>query len=142
MPQHNLTPRAISLLRKVAEHILEEPRRLNMNYWRRPLGSSEGKIYQARMENGEWRELPSPPCGTIGCIKGWADELDPHVSLRALLPDGGLRLFYVSSITIDGDPLCWPTRFRNKYLAAKTPRGRAAATVARIEHYIKTDGEE
>ena len=46
------------LLRKVQKHILEEPRRLNMDI-----------ILDDRVSA---RDPKNPPCGTVGCIAGWA----------------------------------------------------------------------
>ena len=43
----------ITLFRKIRKHILEEPKRINLNHWVDP-----------------YSEVA--PCGTEGCIAGWA----------------------------------------------------------------------
>ncbi len=50
----------VELLRRVQTAILEEPRKLNMNVW---------------MEKVPGRHPNPPPCGTVGCIAGWAVAL-------------------------------------------------------------------
>lgn len=64
----------IPLLRKVSEHILAEPRRVNMN-----IG-----LYQFGDVSIPGWHRNKPPCGTIGCIAGWAARLS-----GTLLPSGG-----------------------------------------------------
>jgi hypothetical protein len=122
----------VRLLRRVAKHILEEPKRLDME-----------KI----AENVEGRD--SPPCGTVGCIAGWACMLTGSSVKRAdwgkgrrligLDGDQAYRLFdYPLGLVTDG----WPEKFSKPYVAAKTARQRARIAVARIEHFIKTKGTE
>lgn len=127
------------LLRKVAKHIAEEPRRLEMEYMTTPLSKITPK--------------DRPPCGTVACIAGWAliltkearyantnfpvdesgDEVCADAAENLLGISDGQKLFYVND---------WPNPFRDLYVAAKTPRGRASAAAARIEHFIKTKGAE
>jgi hypothetical protein len=124
-----LKSKAVKLLRKVEEHILGEPKRLEMEVWCDKWNGTkaEQKYY--------------PSCGTVACIAGWVailggkkirDDLyfDPSVAEKLL----GLNsieshsLFYLSY---------WPMKYLNRYEAAETPRAKAKATVARIEHFIK-----
>ena len=56
-----LNPEAVALLQRVKAHILEEPRRVYMEDWRR-LGKAA-------------KETTNPPCGTVACVAGWAVEL-------------------------------------------------------------------
>lgn len=52
-----LTEKGIELLQRVKQHVLEEPRRLNMGTWGRKASHRLGD--------------DAPPCGTVGCIAGW-----------------------------------------------------------------------
>jgi hypothetical protein len=54
------TDKNIELFNLVKQVILEEPLRANINSWRR---------------TGSSITLNAPPCGTVGCIAGWADTL-------------------------------------------------------------------
>lgn len=51
------------LLEKVAQKILDEPRRLRMGRWLEKLDD----LYKNDREY--------PPCGTVGCIAGWAVQI-------------------------------------------------------------------
>lgn len=85
-------------------------------------------------------------CGTTHCIGGWAQEFTGKHPMEALriTPEQGNRLFYVTNN--NREPL-WPKRFmgrKKKNLSMEdswwkpTPR----QAVARIEHFIKTQGKE
>jgi hypothetical protein len=52
----------VKLLRKIQKHILEEPRRLDMDV-----------VLVKDIDPASWRD--APPCGTVGCIAGWACAL-------------------------------------------------------------------
>ena len=128
------------LLRRVAKHISEEPRRFDMGYMTTPLD-----------------EIPKrrqPPCGTVACIAGWAlilskkakynneefpvdsngNQLGAIQAAQLLqIPNWGTNLFYVDD---------WPRSFRAQYTKARTAKRRADIAVARIEHFIKTKGAE
>lgn len=122
----------VRLLRRIKRHILEEPRRLNMYGF-------GYKIHGTPSPD-------EPPCGTVGCIAGWAIWLsglqvsEVNVIRKASTLLGlknrydGLsgdqkRLFYVED---------WPTLFEHRYVAAQRARTRAYITAERIEHFIKT----
>lgn len=132
----------VKLLRKVKRHILEEPKRLDMN-----------TFVSRRMS---WRpEEERPECGTVACVAGWAvllDRIDKGKGLprrvdnsfymRVALNAGALlglsyeesnRLFMFSG---------WPKELDHAYYAATTPRQRARVTARRIELFIKTKGAE
>lgn len=122
------------LLRRVAKHIAEEPRRLDMY-----------KIAGHVAED----ESFNPPCGTVGCIAGWACMLEGSTVGQATWAKGRRLLelddkeaFQLFDYPIGGPTDGWPAKFANRFLRAKTPRGRASATTARIEHFIKTKGRE
>lgn len=139
-PKPKLKSKTVSLLRKIQKHILAEPRRLDMSGW------------------GYYDKNPDasmPPCGTVGCIAGWALVLtgahDPVLSDFPLdtytlaeevlaLEDGQAeRLFLLREHTFGPR---WPVKYECQYHRAKSPQGRARAAVRRIDHFIKTGGAE
>lgn len=118
----------VALLKQVAAQVSAAPRQLDMTTF---------------------------DCGTAACIAGWAARLSGQ-SLPAhdeemgsngdsfrrgkelLRLDGGqaVRLFYLD---------WWPDRFAEPYLEAAClgrHQKKAAATVARIDHFIATGGRE
>lgn len=122
------------LLRRVAKHIAEEPKRLNM-----------GMI--AKTVDQENKN--SPKCGTVGCIAGWAcllSGMDVNQAswsraeeLLDLDGDESFRLFdFPSGSSGDG----WPHDLSKRYRKCTTRRGKANTAVARIERFIATKGEE
>ena len=155
MPNHPAKKMNVKLLRKIQEHILEEPRRLNMENW----GAKDFSVSRA----------DDPPCGTVGCIAGlacWLEGKRPTLvrdfnfrlgryeshldyayaertgaKLLGLTKADAARLFFVEDVWFDETPH-WPARFRNRYKGAKTPRGKAKVTSDRIDHFIKTNGAE
>jgi hypothetical protein len=153
-----LSQKTIRLLRKVAAHILEEPRRLKMGDW-------------IETFNPEFKEDNIPPCGTQGCIAGWAAVLtDKNIKANdkgilqipedyyddvennaaealGLTIDQANRLFYFKEweVNYDDDAYAyvgWPTKFSKAYEKAKTAKTKAKITVQRIEHFITTNGAE
>ena len=133
----------VELLRRVEQHILEEPRRLHMEGWYYSIEDREP--YSSE-----------PPCGTAACIAGWAQLLEAGwapgelaydvVGDDSTAHDRGQEaldlddaeaeaLFYTSN---------WPEPFWSLYRNAggkdmdELARQRilAAITVARIEHFI------
>lgn len=125
------------LLRRVARELKREPRKLDMNDVAYTVDPKLDKAH--------------PPCGTVGCIAGWACILSGDSAKMAewergrnflQLTDGqDDRLFNIPWPYDDGERN-WPKKFALRYLKAKTQRGRMLATVARIEHFIATKGEE
>lgn len=137
------------LLRKVMAHIKAEPRRLDMAF----LLEQTDKEYAAE-------DKSLPPCGTVGCIAGWACILDlkrfnaEDIAFNGwergkkrlnLNEDQAHRLFSSPGdweYSNGNEGRKWPEAFANRYNKAKTARGRMNATVARIEHFLKTNGKE
>lgn len=114
----------VELLRKVKDHILAEPRRLDMCV---VIKFRSGSIFD-------------PPCGTVGCIAGWANYLEGRSrggmqdAARSLgLGEEWQWLFFLAY---------WPENFCTRYVNAKTATTRAEVTAERIEHFIKTEGRE
>lgn len=124
------------LLLKVKQHILEEPKRLNMHNWIERYTVPE-------VEQSKY--LPS--CGTVGCIAGWsfllgidstASEMTFNFTKTLDLLDidelQAENLFYVEH---------WPNEFYNKYNTPNIPWGerkqhRAQVTAERIQHFVDT----
>lgn len=141
----------VELLRKVKEHILDEPQRLDMSMFGQ---RTEGEM--------------APPCGTTACIAGWAvilsdpklftvdiEEFDDVLSdayktgreLLRITPGQARRLFFVGG---------WPLTFKEKmrYLDMSDYDGtygtaglavlkaRAAVAAERIDYFIATDGND
>lgn len=127
----------VRLLRKVAKEIEREPRKLDMRKLAETVEPAASRDY--------------PPCGTVGCIAGWACLLsditvdhadwDLGKELLGLNNAQAARLFTAPEAGYNGN-LCWPHSFAVRYVKAKTPRGRMLAAVARIEHFIRTRGAE
>jgi len=152
-----LTEKAIELLRRVEQHILAEPKRLNMDVTgtvRRPTMSVD-------------IQLKFPTCHTVGCIAGWSsllsvkegipDNLYDRVMLMtwsagrkalglykeeaerlfaeprlALLPEDELHDHYNGNL--------WPLDLARAYVAATSAEERARITVERIELFIESGG--
>lgn len=101
-------------------------------------------------------QLEQPPCGTACCIAGAIYILGNNIALHGQYISlgtiehyaaekfnlkGGLasRLFYDTYGTPSNR---WPDLYVKAYQAAQTPLERACIGVARIEHFIATDGQE
>lgn len=128
----------VKLLRKVKNHILEEPRRFIMWTWRITKGS--GTKYLA--DNNTYSSFAK--CGTAACIAGWTCELarkDVGLSYSETAgkllnlddEDARYRLFMASR---------WPNKFAIPFRNAKTAKSRAKIAAERIEHFISTKGAE
>ena len=122
----------VKLLRKVAKHILEEPRRFMMRTWR-VKGAPGEPLYDHK------RKHKFPSCGTVACIGGWCallsgkDVFGTNLhKLVGITVAQGDRLFYRSS---------WPKQFKSKF---KEDGSLTSARIGakRIEHFIKTKGKE
>jgi hypothetical protein len=122
----------IKLLEKVANAILDEPRKFDMGSWAKPSDLS--------------------PCGTACCIAGHAvaigmalpslqqvDVMDDNDmfavarNARALIGSSDLgNLFHLDD---------WPIEFRHAYWSA-TREERGEVGFWRIQHFIATEGRE
>lgn len=63
-------PLNVKLLREIQKEILEEPKRLDMGTWLH-------KYEKHRISDLEF----VPPCGTVGCIAGWAKVLSERAGV-------------------------------------------------------------
>jgi hypothetical protein len=79
--------------------------------------------------------------GGIDLVGEHRDSPMPIVaqSLLDLDNDQATRLFYFRSWGYENG---WPREFEIRYRAAKTATGRLNVAIARVKHFIKTDGEE
>lgn len=148
----NLNKNEIRLLRKVQKFLIAEPRRFNMRYGVMDVNDvSDDNVFDKMLEN--------PPCGTACCIAGAAYVVATCTRLKnTTIPwmsiihginvaaqvrferDIFRKLFYTKR---QHDAVqAWPAFYEDAYFDAKTPLERACIGVARIEHFIATDGEE
>lgn len=93
-------------------------------------------------------------CGTAACIAGWGCHLFlTRESTLAKTKSKWSLQFYVLDVrraigltAVESDGLFhlgyWPEQFRCRYNYAKAPTARAAIAVARVEHFIATEGKE
>lgn len=127
----------VKLLRRVRRHILAEPARLRMGIWkiRGTPGEVSGNPTYLKVRDG-WGEplaFKFPKCGTVGCIKGWAEMLaEGGEGLDISGDTERMSLFYVSS---------WPSDLRDAYLNAKSQRERARLVGKRIDRFIEEHKE-
>lgn len=132
----------VSLLRKVKRTILAQPEHFRMDKW---------------------------TCGTAHCIAGTVCALDKSLAFVVpkkkddiwLVIDGNDEESEVLSVPAaaaqaldlddeyegsDADRLFyledWPKAFRTDYKKASSAKARAAVAAKRIEHFIKTNGDE
>lgn len=154
MKNKNLKRDTVRLLRKVQKFLMEEPRRFNMEQGIVPY------LNGIPHPTGTFM-MGEPPCGTVLCIAGAAYAISTGLRLRnsfvgfgdieyhlqnefSLDGDVAKRLFFVSGLHMGAQPgvNAWPEFYSTMYLAAKTPLERVCVGVARIEHFIATDGNE
>ena len=132
----------VKLLRKIQEHILEEPKRFVMRTFLIRPPDLDDDVF----EGDDGTMVKFARCGTAACVAGWAvllhDGMDTRVSnlrsrAKSLI---GLKKGFNEDLLFEVGG--WPTRFEEAYRSAKTQRGRARVAVRRIDHFIKTKGQE
>ena len=131
-----LTKEAVKMLRKVKRHILAEPKRLYMSDWiLRDRGN--GKIY---LMSGKERKFAK--CGTAACIAGWTVILADREG-EGRVGDTAKEILGLNDSQHDRlfAPSCWPEKFHQGTTGDGKKR-TAEIAAKRIEHFIKTDGEE
>lgn len=129
----------VEMLLKIKAHILEEPKRVNMD------------VFRIRKNDMECATQPNdllekhvdswPACGTVGCIAAWALMLDgmeewwrcsPADWAARLLDLTNRRLFFVEH---------WPTHLVLKLDRCKGgTRAYANVVALAIDDFIATDG--
>jgi hypothetical protein len=128
----------VKLLRRIKKHILEEPRRLMMN-WYVATGDPDQEFYG---DNNTKQTFPA--CGTAACIAGWTNLLTEHepanddVRARETLGLPDTRELHLHGKDPVFDVNGWPEHFSLQYRAALTAEDRAKIAAERIEHLIKT----
>jgi hypothetical protein len=147
----NLKRKDIRFLRKIEKFLMEEPARFSMKYGLVPVDPTCDM-------------LRIPACGTAVCIggagyvvatginlmnhqgiiKGWDQLMDgiaerTHIDVRQPFYQ---KLFFIAGMHDRGPGAVWPPFYTGMYKACKTPLERACVGVARIEHFIATDGKE
>lgn len=162
-----LSAQTISRLKEVAEHILEEPKRLDMDNF----GIGYDEVTEAD------RPHDVPACRTQACIGGWgillnkpkiwkemvlaADSIETTLGhhyagsdvaavarkILGLTKAQGQRLFFFTGWSWGregggNDGLGWPKKFEVAYYKAVGAKTRAKVTNERILHFIATNGAE
>ena len=135
-----------ALLRKIKQLVLAEPKRVDMEAW----------AYHCERRNG------GPPCGTVGCIAGWAVILDQEGKTMAerynkavehdffatgkrllkLTTGQAKRLFYAEFNFENNDYSFWPEDLVDAYDSARSPKAKARVVAQRIDRFIRTGGKE
>lgn len=135
----------VELLERVKQHILEEPNRLSMAFTTRFVENKDEMIdkldgYDSCSEN----VFLNPPCGTAGCIAGWAYMLsgfkptsreyikDRVAELLDITNDEMSRLYYTTE---------WPRKYYNAFKTYDLTK-RAQVCAERIDFFIRTDGTD
>lgn len=133
----------VKLLRKVAKHILAEPRRLLMRTW---ILEKSDRVMAIRYGGRSARSTrPFAKCGTAACISGWACIVSGRreEAKESSFMDIGMELLgidYPQAHRLFG-PENWPKKFRPG-LKDDGKKSTAKVAAARIEHFIKTEGKE
>jgi hypothetical protein len=143
-----LTPLGITRLQAVKQHILEEPRRLNMFVWGIKTNPELAKQFQHL-----------PPCGTVGCIAGWTlllfgppiEELTEFRNDDGSFELGGSRIVDQAANLLELDPWeandlfhvnNWPEPFKDHFIAAISPRSSAQILADAIDDFIARGSQE
>jgi len=130
----------IEILRKIQKFLLAEPRRFDMTE-----GVTSSKYVPSVLEH--------PPCGTTCCIAGAAYIIENKIEKTLSKTRVEWEIVRNTAVKVLGIPdrerteklfydEYWPLKFKIQYDDAETPLQRAKVGVARIEHFIKTDGRE
>jgi len=123
------------LLRKVAKHILDEPKRFIMAAW-----FYKRSDYRPSVDDFSYHG-DFPTCNTAACIGGWSVVLgskkNPDDILDVQRYAARLLGLTPSRVAVLFDAWAWPTPF-DKFQSATDPRKRAQIAAKRIEHFIKT----
>ena len=118
----------VRLLRRIQKQILKEPRQFYMDTW---------------FKEAAWKGKKNPNCGTAACIGGWAIALSLSITPREAsgftAPEKrAMEALKLTSRQADllFQPNWWPRKFRRR--ASTNPQ----QAIARIEHFIRTKGNE
>ena len=131
----------VKLLRKVKKHILEEPKRLKMWSWIVLRSKYSRRVERSDSVGGD---RPFARCGTAACIAGWACILSKQNPVGVVeIHNAAIELLGLTQVQAHKlfGPLSWPDKFYRTDLDSGS-RTAAEVTAARIEHFIKTKGQE
>ncbi len=134
----------IRLLRKVQKAIKAHPDQFQMRTWYSQFLDIDGGPF-----------VSAGGCGTAACIGGWAIHLHwrkLEVEKTYQAAKGKPETIYeiakwilrLSRTQADKlfDGHMWPDDYQGDYEDSKTPEEQAAVAIRRIDHFIKTKGEE
>lgn len=134
----------VKLLRKVQEHIIEEPKRFVMRTFLARGDDYDGTPYAFLGDDS--KEFKFAECNTAACIGGWAVLLSEGIKTEKGNIRGRAKAALELPKNFDEDRLFevsrWPDRFQKRFRQARSQRGRAQAAVERIDHFIRTEGAE
>ena len=127
-------PLNIEMLQRIKKLILEEPRRLEMDSWGYIVPKEQAVL-----------DEKLPPCGTVGCIAGWAnilDEIDRGIAPDHICINHQRHAARILGLDDSGDNVfCqdkWPEPFATKYALVRTKEGKAKVTAEYIDHLCET----
>lgn len=121
------------LFLRVKEHILEEPLRVHMGYWK--IGIESGNRITA------W-----PKCNTVGCIMGWgqiltgASPIRDSYDIKAHISQGmelfGIKMNQAEKLFMVTD---WPREYKERIEVEDNQTKEYAQVVAdRIDYFLET----
>jgi hypothetical protein len=125
------------LFLRIKKHILEEPKRFNMD------------IYIYKTTNTLSQD--NPPCGTVACIAGWSNILGDNIDVKTLsfpyfidqeveTKRLGLKLDedFSSSVFFVKQ---WPTQWKTKYDGAISIQEKAEVAADFIDYILEHEKE-
>lgn len=127
----------IPLLKKIKQHILEEPKRYDQD--ETVSFDKEGSL--------SWNGRTYPSCGTIACLGGWAYLLTHKNKPTAFTPifSEAKRVCGLTDVQgsnlFDGSGGGWPQPYNAQYLKAKTVQGKANVAGKLLDKVIETNGK-
>jgi hypothetical protein len=146
--------RGDDLLREVAEIIRQEPLRINMGIPQIRVDDDPATLTYETQDGDERNILDeAPPCGTVGCIAGWADALvlsgtpleEDDRTWNRVSQRAASHLRLNEHPDFDADDLFfvanWPYEFKIRYNEAEENKDyveRANVTADRILYFIET----
>lgn len=132
--QKTYSPMNVKLLRQIKKIILEKPKKFDLMVWHGRAETFYGVRWVRPLDEDR-------PCGTVHCIAGWAQMLTKErgnaravgMAALGLNKDQAQKLFMLDY---------WPDEFQDPYYEAEGYLEMAKIAARRIEHFIKTKGEE
>lgn len=131
-----------TLLRRIRNHILAEPRRLVMDSYILDKSYADEKV---KDQDSACNEYNFAKCGTAACIAGWTvllsslpNCLEPSI-MSAIEPRAirALKITHLQAFRLFNVDK-WPEKFQKAYRACKVIKTKARIAADRINHFIKT----